>query len=83
MKMYLHKDYESAGEGECLLSFDEPEDLENWYTLTTKNEHYKEIIKDLQDLINKFLKDNDHKSANVAKSLAAKLSKEIPVEILQ
>lgn len=83
MKMFLHRDYIEAGEGDCLLSFEEPEDPQNWFILATKEEHYRSIVADLQDLVDKFLKEDDHRSANVAKSLAAKLSKEIPVEILQ
>ncbi len=75
MILWLHKDFETIEEDEDLnpISFEEPEDGENWTRLSSRDEHYKDMLADLESLSAEYDRAKNFTAKRVCDDLAQKV----------
>lgn len=77
MFLWVKRSTAQLSEGDVMLTFEPPEADEEheWDLYTTRDRHYSEIANELDKQVRVYEKQNDYRSAKVAKDLAETLRK--------
>lgn len=77
MKLWLHRESLDADD-QAQISFQEPDDPEDWILLASQEEHFAEFVDMLEDMAEKALDAGDIKEHDRCLELAGNFQRQIP-----